>query len=36
MLEINKVHCGDVKDLSDQLEENTINCIVTSPPYILL
>lgn len=33
MLEINKVHCGDVRDLSDKLDENSINTIITSPPY---
>ena len=32
-LEINKVHCGDVRELSDELEENSISCIITSPPY---
>ena len=33
MIEINKIHCGDVRDLADELEENSTNCIITSPPY---
>jgi len=33
MLERNKFHCGDVRELSDQLQENTISTIITSPPY---
>lgn len=32
-LERNKYHCGDVKELSDRLEENSVSCIITSPPY---
>ncbi len=30
---INKIHCGEVRELSDKLEENSINTIITSPPY---
>lgn len=33
MLELNKMYCGDVRDLTDKLDENSISCIVTSPPY---
>jgi len=34
MLEVNKIYCGDVRELSDQLDSNSVNCIITSPPYI--
>ena len=30
---INKIHCGEVRELSDKLEENSVNTIITSPPY---
>jgi len=33
MIELNKVYCGDVRDLSNKLDENSINTIITSPPY---
>jgi len=33
MLERNKLYCGDVRELSDQLDENSLNTIITSPPY---
>lgn len=33
MIEINKSHCGDCMDLVDQLDDNSIDLIVTSPPY---
>lgn len=33
MLERNKFHLGDVRQLIDQLEENSVSCVVTSPPY---
>ena len=33
MLERNKFYCGDVRELSDQLEENSLSTIITSPPY---
>ncbi len=33
MLERNKFYCGDVRELSDQLEENCLSTIITSPPY---
>ncbi len=34
MLERNKFYCGDVRELSDKLDDNTISTIITSPPYI--
>ena len=33
MLEINKVYCMDVLDGLKQLKDNSIDCIITSPPY---
>ena len=33
MLEVNKLYCGDVRELSDKLDENSLNTIITSPPY---
>jgi modification methylase len=33
MLEINKIHCGDCLELMKQLEDNSVDLIVTSPPY---
>jgi len=35
MLEINKVHCGDSLLLLKQLPDNSIDSIVTDPPYCL-
>lgn len=32
-LELNKVHCGDSLSLLEKLEDNSINLIITSPPY---
>ena len=33
MLELNKIHCGDTKELLKTLPDESINCCVTSPPY---
>jgi len=33
MLEINKIHCGDCLKLMKTLPENSIDLIITSPPY---
>jgi len=33
MLELNKIHCGDVMDLMIELENNSIDFSITSPPY---
>ena len=35
MLEINKVHCGDSLLLLKQLPDNSVDSIVTDPPYCL-
>ena len=33
MLEINKIHCGDCLELIKQIDDNSIDLIVTDPPY---
>ena len=33
MLEINKIHCGDCIKLMKKLEDKSIDCIITDPPY---
>ena len=33
MLEINKIHQGDCIDLLKQMDPESVNCCVTSPPY---
>lgn len=33
MLEINKIYCGDTKQLMMELEEESIDVCITSPPY---
>lgn len=33
MLEANKIHIGNSLELSKQLDDESLNCIVTSPPY---
>jgi len=30
---INKIRCGDALEILKQLPDNTVNCVVTSPPY---
>ena len=33
MLELNKVYCGDCLELMKKIEDNSIDLVVTSPPY---
>lgn len=33
MLDLNRVHCGDLADLLPRIDAKSINAIVTSPPY---
>lgn len=33
MLKLNKIHCGDTRELLKQIPDESINCCVTSPPY---
>lgn len=33
-LALNRVHVGDIRDLAPRLEKGSVNCIVTSPPYL--
>jgi len=33
MLELNKIYCGDNLNLIKQLDDNSIDLTVTSPPY---
>lgn len=33
MLELNKIHCGDCLELMKKLPDNSIDLIITSPPY---
>lgn len=33
MLELNKIYCGDCLDLMREMPENSIDCIITDPPY---
>ena len=33
MLEINKVHCGDCLELMKELPDNSVDLVVTDPPY---
>src|SRR5688572_17892733 len=35
-METNKIYCGDVLDILDQVPDKFVNCIVTSPPYFAL
>lgn len=30
---INKIICGDVRLLLNQLDDNSADCCITSPPY---
>lgn len=32
-MEVNKVYQGDCMLLLDELEENSVDCIITDPPY---
>ena len=33
MLELNNVYCGDCVELMKELDNNSIDLVVTSPPY---
>jgi len=33
MLEINKIYCSDCIELMKQIDDNSIGCVITSPPY---
>jgi len=33
MLELNKIYCGDCLDVMKQIDSNSIDLVVTSPPY---
>ena len=35
MLEINKIYCGDNIDYFKLIDDNSIDCIITDPPYII-
>ena len=32
-MEINKVHCGNTLNLIKEVSDNSIQCVITSPPY---
>ena len=32
-MEINKIHCGDCLEFMKQIEDNSIDLIITDPPY---
>ena len=33
MLELNKIYCGDCLELMKQIDDKSIDLIVTDPPY---
>ena len=33
MLQPNNIYCGDCEDLMKEIDDNSIDLIVTSPPY---
>lgn len=33
MLELNKIHCGDCLELMKDIQNSSIHCCITSPPY---
>ena len=35
MLELNKIHCGDCLELMKDIPDESIDCIITDPPYNL-
>ena len=35
-MELNKIHCGDAAEVLRSLPAESVNCIVTSPPYYAL
>jgi site-specific DNA-methyltransferase (adenine-specific) len=35
LADIVKLICGDIFDIEDQFDDNSIDCIITDPPYVL-
>lgn len=35
-MKINHVYCGDSRELIKEIEDKSVNCIITSPPYYAL
>jgi len=33
MLKLNKIYCGDCKVVMKEIDNESINCCITSPPY---
>ena len=33
MLEINKIYCADCLDLMKEMEDNSVDLVLTDPPY---
>ncbi len=33
MIKLNKIHCGHVLEVLKQIDDGSIDCCVTSPPY---
>ncbi len=33
MLDLNKIYCGDSRELLAQLDDESVDCMITSPPY---
>jgi DNA modification methylase len=33
MLEINKIYCGDTIEMMKQIDDKSVQLVVTSPPY---
>ena len=36
MLELNKIHCGDCMDVMQEIDSDSVDCVVTDPPYGML
>ena len=33
MVELNKIYCEDCIEFLNKLDDNSLDCIITSPPY---
>ncbi len=33
MLEVNKIYCGDCLELLKEIPDESVDCVITSPPY---
>ena len=33
MVELNKIYCEDCIEFLNRLDDNSLDCIITSPPY---